>query len=595
MSNENLRTIGLALALTAAVVITYLPAFSAGFVWDDDANVSANAALRSVDGLIALWRDPSTMTQYYPLVYTTFWIEHAFFGLDPAPYHAVNVALHAANALLVWRILLLLGAPAPFWVAMVFALHPVQVESVAWITELKNLQSGFFYLCAARAYFGFELGRRGGNWRTSAAPIPQVDTRTALLYALALVCFVAAVLSKTVTATLPGALALAIWWKRGRLEARDLGPLLPLLLLVAPIGALTVGMEARLGTNRGFEWDPSWSARFLLAAQAAWFYAWKIVWPQAFAFVYPRLNPSGQILFSVLAPTLWACVLAALYFARDQIGRGPLVGVLYFGGTLLPALGFLEIYFFRFSDVADHWQYLACIGLVAVGVGSVAKAAERMGGIARGAALGFGVLAVGGLAFQSFAHSRVFESSETLFRDSITKNPSSPMCHYNLAVLAQGRGDTKTATHHYERTLELDANDIHALNNLAYLELSAGRVPRARALLTRAVDIAPDYVRARWNLGLAHERAGNARAAIRSYREALDIDLTRSVVHLNQSIAGFLAPAHLHLAKLLLREGRNEEAIAALERALAIDPSLVAARRGLKDLKAHRRRVRTAK
>ena len=186
--------------------LAYLPVLSAGFIWDDDTHVTNQPLLATWDGLRAIWLQPGATPQYYPLTHSTFWLEYHLFDLQPLGYHVVNVVLHAVNASLVWLVLERLAVPGAWLAAAVFALHPVQVETAAWITELKNLQSGLFYLLAMLAYLRFAL------------PGPGAGSKR--LYGAALLAFAGALLSKTVTSTLPAGLLICLWWKRGRLERR---------------------------------------------------------------------------------------------------------------------------------------------------------------------------------------------------------------------------------------------------------------------------------------------------------------------------------------------------------------------------------------
>jgi hypothetical protein len=210
-ANVSRRDLWLAVALVALTLIAYYPAIRGGFIWDDDRYVTDNALLRSVDGLGKIWFKPGATIQYYPLVFTTFWIERHLWGLAPAGYHVVNVVLHAASAFLVYLIMRGLAVRGAVVVALLFALHPVHVESVAWITERKNVLSGLFYLAAAFVYL------RANGWLTSADARPSPRA-----YAATLALFACALLSKTVTATLPAALLLVIWRFRPVLaDARD--------------------------------------------------------------------------------------------------------------------------------------------------------------------------------------------------------------------------------------------------------------------------------------------------------------------------------------------------------------------------------------
>ncbi len=354
----------LALTLLAATFIAYQPVWHAGFIWEDDDYVTKNQALHSVDGLQRIWSTPGTTHQYYPLVFTSFWVEYHLWRLQPFGYHLVNVILHAVNAVLLWRVLRRLGLPGAWWAAAIFALHPVNVESVAWITERKNTLSGLFYLLAALAWLRFRPLTAGETSRT-----PEWR-----FYWVALGLFACALLSKTVTCSLPAVLVLLIWWKTGRLEKRDGLALAPWFVLGAASGLMTRWMERRLGAS-GAPWELSFVQRCLVAGRALWFYAGKLIWPHDLTFSYPRWRVDAGVVWQYSFPLAALAVVAALWKVRSRIGRGPLVAVLFFAITLVPALGFFDVFPFRYSYVADHFQYIASLGLIALGAALVGRAA----------------------------------------------------------------------------------------------------------------------------------------------------------------------------------------------------------------------------
>jgi len=217
--------------IVAAVVLAFMPVFSAGFIWDDDAYVTANPLLTDPDGLKRIWFSAHTQSQYFPLTFTTLRLEYALWGLHPLGYHAVNVLLHCANALLVWALLRRLALPGAWLAAAIFALHPVQVESVAWVTELKNLQSTFFYLLALLAWLRF-ASEKNRAWR---------------FYMLTLVLYMLALFSKTTACTLPAAMLLVLWLRHEPIGWPRLFQLIPFVVLGAALGAVSVWWEGHLG------------------------------------------------------------------------------------------------------------------------------------------------------------------------------------------------------------------------------------------------------------------------------------------------------------------------------------------------------------
>ena len=330
-------------ALLAVVLfIVYAPAWYGQPIWDDD-NYLTPTKLQSWTGLKEIWVEPGTTAQYYPLVYTTFWLESHLWGQVPLGYHLLNILLQSISAFLLLKILRNLNIPGAALAAALFALHPVQVETVAWMTELKNCLSGVFCLASLLMYLHFNRNRR------------------ATAYVLALVLFVAALLSKSVTATLPAALLVIFWWKNGRLAwKKDFLPLIPFFTLGIGFGLLSAWMERTFVGAVGARYNLSMVERCLLAARALAFYLGKVVWPQNLTFIYPRWQIDASVWWQYiyLLAVLGSLVLLWLYRKKNRAG---IAAFLLFAGTLFPALGFFNVFPFRYSFVADHFQYLACI------------------------------------------------------------------------------------------------------------------------------------------------------------------------------------------------------------------------------------------
>ena len=338
--------------------LVYQPAWQGGFIWDDEGHVT-RPELRSWQGLCRIWFNLGATQQYYPLLHSAFWTEHILWGDATLGYHLLNIALHALAALLVAWILRRLAVPGAYLAAAIFALHPVQVESVAWITELKNTLSGVFYLGAALLYLRFD------------------ETRQRRLYLGALGLFVLGLLSKTVTATLPAALLVVFWWRRGRLSwRRDVLPLTPFFVLGAAAGVFTAWVERKLIGAEGAAFELSLIQRFLLGGRAVWFYLGKLLWPAKLLFIYPRWQLSQAVWWQYLFPAGALLLLAVLWGLRGR-WRGPLAGLLFFVGTLFPVLGFCNVYPFIYSYVADHFQYLASLGIITLVAAGAALLLER--------------------------------------------------------------------------------------------------------------------------------------------------------------------------------------------------------------------------
>jgi protein O-mannosyl-transferase len=539
----------LSLLLAAATVLAYLPALSAGFVWDDDSHVTDNPTLRSLAGLRRIWTEPGATPQYYPLTHTSFWVEYRLWGPRPFGYHLDNVLLHVINALLVVALLRLLGVPGAWLAGFLFALHPVNVESVAWVSERKNVLSAAFYLAAALAYLRFAppgggLGERGRR----------------RYYLLFLGTFLAALLSKSVTATLPAALLLVPYWKRGRLARRDVTPLsLPLAMGVAA-GLVTVWLEAHHVGAVGGSWDLAPAERILVAGRALWFYLGSLAWPVDLAFIYPRwkLDPASarQLLYPVAA----VAVLAGLFWERRRIGRGPLVAALFFAGTLVPALGFFNVYPFRFSFVADHFQYLACLGPLALAGAAGAAVVARWPRPAT--AVAAVVLSVLGLLSWQRAHA--FADEETLWRDTLRRNPGAWMAHLNLGALLDRSGRVDEAYRHYALALQAKPDLAGGWNNLGEAAERLGRPEEALEDFAKALRLDPGNVDATMNRANALFAMGRLDEAAAGYRRVVELRPDH-------------AAAHNNLGALLLAQGDAAGAAVQLEAAVAAQPGFARA------------------
>ena len=474
------------------VLASYWPVLDAGFIWDDDAYVSENSTLRDGEGLHRIWFEARATPQYYPLVHTSYWLEHAAWGLDPTGYHLDNVLLHFLCAWLVWRILVSLGVPGAWFAAALFALHPVHVESVAWITERKNVLSGVFYLGAMLAFLRFDppLGEAAAT-EEEGAPL---RSRRPGMYILGFLLFIAALLSKTVTVTLPAALLLIHWWKRGRLGKRQILPMAPLFVVGLGFGLMTIALEKTQVGATGAEWSLSPIERVLVAGRALCFYLEKLVWPVDLSFIYPRWQIDDGQVHQFIFPIAFGILLVALWGLRGRIGRGPIAGLLFFAGTLFPALGFFDVFPHRYSYVADHFQYLASLGVL-VPLGSAIAGA--LGRLPRPAGWAAQALILSVLGILVSLQTRPYRDIESLWLDTLSKNPDSYLAHSSLAGIQMQRGDLREAVAHYREALRVKPEDALALNNLAWFlatanEASLRDADLALELALRSVEISGD-------------------------------------------------------------------------------------------------------
>lgn len=501
------RAIGISALLFGAVILAYWPALQAQLIWDDEAHVTT-ASLRSWAGLGRIWTEVGVTQQYYPLLHSAFWLEYRLWNGNPLGYHLTNVALHALAAGLFALVLRRLAIPGAILAAALFALHPVHVESVAWISEQKNTLSTALYLGAALAYLRFDMTRGRGA------------------YVLATGCFVLGLLTKTVVATLPAALLIVFWWRRGALSwRRDVLPLLPWLVIGTAAGLFTSWVERRMLGAEGAAFDLTLVQRGLIAGRALWFYLAKLTWPANLTFIYPRwtIDPSKAWSWVPLAAALG--VLVGLWWIRRR-SRAPLAVALLFAGTLFPALGFFNVYPFQYSFVADHFAYAASLPLVAAAGAMAAATFGRLQspGLSRTAT----VFATGALALLAWSQAWVYRSNETLFRATVARNPDAWMAWNNLGK------ELMTAT---------------------------PGAPEAIACLERALALRTDYPEAHNNLGLALTQAGRARDAIPHLEISIRLRPGSFQTHNNLGIA-------------LASSGRAEEALRAFEHAAALNPTL---------------------
>ena len=543
-SARRLGAPGAAVVLAAAVLAAYYPCLRGAFLWDDDAHVTA-PALRSLRGLWRIWTEAGATQQYYPFLHSAFWAEHRLWGDSALGYHLATAALHAAAAWLVFILLRSLRFPAPLLAALLFAVHPVCTESVAWIAEQKNTLSAVLYLWAAALYLRFDAARRRRD------------------YSWALALFLLALLTKSVTATLPAALLVVLWWRRGRLRWRgDVAPLLPWLCLGACSGLFTAWMEAKFIGAEGADFSLSAADRLLLAARCICFYAAKAAWPANLMFVYPRWThlQSAQG-WASLAAVLCAA-LALLAFARRA--RGPLAGFLFFCGTLFPALGFVNVYPFLFSYVADHFQYLACLGIIVPAAWIVWRVGQAPSvGHGKGACMAALLLLV--LGALTWRQARDYRGAEALYRATIARNPDAWLMHYNLGVILGASPSTlEGAIAEYRAAVRLKPDHWRAHNNLASALLRLpGRRADAIAEYREAIRRNPSYAEARNNLAIALEDEPGGMAEAES--------LLREAARLRPSYDA----AHSNLGNLLLREGRPPaDAEAEFRKAAGIAPAV---------------------
>jgi protein O-mannosyl-transferase len=578
------RKLFLALAMALAAGWIYGPAMQGGWVWDDKTEMPQMAAIHGREALRKIWIAPTT-GDYYPVKTTLEWLEWRAWGNDTFGYHLVNVALHVLGAVLLWRLLKRLGVRCARFAGLLFVVHPIAVESVAWIDELKNTLSLPLLLLALLAYLSYDAGEPGRPGRGGR-------------YLLSLGCFLLAMLSKSSVVMFPVFLLLHAWWKRGRIRAADLRATAPFFAISLLLGLVAIRFQELHGLAGGALAVPlgGWATRTARAGRLAAFYFYKCVLPVGLRPIYPQWPVDPASLLSWLPWLAAGAGIAGLWTRRRTWGKHALLGLGWFFLNLLPVLGFIAISHFRFSWAMDHLAYLplaGLAGLAAAGLGALDVRWARSRPAWRWLALGSAAAACALLAVASHARAAAFRSDEAFWSDALARNPGAWIAENNLGNLLLARGETPAAIGHFERALRLNPSYPEAEYDLGLADAQSGRLPEAvahyaaslrlqpgngdghnnlgNALLrmgrtaqaiaeyTEALRLQPDDVHARCNLGVALQRTGQTEAATVQYREALRLQPDS-------------AEAHAGLANARARQGRLDDAIAEYGAALRLTP-----------------------
>lgn len=581
------------LLVIVATWVAYIPALCGGFVWDDYTYILHGDLTRAPDGLRRIWLTTES-PDYFPIPYSLMWLEWRVWGDRAPPYHIIGLLFHTAVVLLLARCLRRLAVPGSILIAAMFALHPVNVETAAWVYQQRTTLPMIFSLLCVLAWLRFE------------------DSSQRLWYAAALLAFVTAMLSKTSVVTLPLVLLGCAWWRRGRVSLIDVARSIPFFAVASFFGAVTIWFQYHRAIGVEIVRADSQASRLMIAGWAVWFYLYKTFIPIDLSFVYPRWTPpTGQ-------PLNWLPLIAlvaafvGLWYARRGKGRAPLAALGYFVITLLPMLGFLNIYFMKYSFVADHWLYASIIGPIALIGGWIAMVAARGSTPARIAA---GAISLA-LAVMTFQRARVFGDQITVWRDTIAKNPAAWIAYNNLGGIAMQIGRYDDARRLLTRSLELNPHNARALNNLAILQIASNDSAAAVATCDRALAVdGPRIADVHNTRGLALLTLGREFEAIDDLQKCLQIDANSVNAHMNLGKAYLragkfddaerhlrivfqLAPnqpePHALLADSLLGRGRTDEAVEQYRAAAERSPRDPAARFKLAVALSRAKRLPTA-
>jgi protein O-mannosyl-transferase len=552
----------LSFLLMLAVLVAFWPALRGGFIWDDNGHITFNETLHSFNGLRDIWFKPGATQQYYPLSFTVFWVDYHLWGLNPLGYHLQNVLMHGLAAVILWQVLKRLRAPGAGVAAAIFALHPVNVMSVAWPTELKNTLSFVLVLGAGWAYLrfaGLGIYNVPGNRGKSAVAAPAWP-----FYILSLFLFLLAMCAKTAVSFLPATLFLLLWWQRDRLRFRELWPLLPMLGIIMAMGRMTFYVEHHSAGASGPEFDVDWMRRLLISGRSFWFYLGKLFFPYQLTFIYPRWQVDPGIWWQWLFPPATAGLLGGLWLMRGRIGKGAFVALAHFYISTSLLILLVVLFMTRYSFVSDHWVYFGGVGVMALAAAGIATAL-RQRTVLKSACIGSLLLVLGVLTWRQCG---MYANIETLWRTTIQRNPGSWMPHNELGVVLLNSGRTDAALAEFQKAVEINPDLAEAHFNLGVALSRSGRNEEAMTQYQAALKLNPDFADMQNKFGLFLWQTGRNDEAITHFRAATQLKPDD-------------AEAWFNLGNSLVQIGQIKEAIASYEKAVAADPHYLQAQNNL--------------
>jgi len=538
------RQVLFAAAILAIALLAYISAMQGGFLWDDYTFLKDNWLIKAPDGLQRLWFTTQA-EDYFPLTSSMLWLEWRIWGDHAAGYHVMNVLLHAAAAVLVWRVLRRLAVPGAWLAGVFFAVHPVAAASAAWITERKNTLPMALYLLSLLAYLRYD--ERGAR----------------RAYCLSILWFLLALLAKTSVVMLPAVLLMCAWWRRGKIARRDVLRSLPFFGLALALGLATVWFQQHNVIRHQIVRPEGWASRVAATGWILGFYLFKALVPVGLCAAYPRWDVSAASPVAYLPLALIAIGFAVLWARRKSWGRGPLFAMGYFVITLLPVLGIVNMSFMKFSFVADHFQYAALIGVIAFAAGVLARAASAAGLPGRaGTFAAAGCVVV--LAVLTWDRARLYADEQQLWRDNIAKQEGSWLAWNNLGDVCFRAEKRDEAMDCFKRSIALNPKYAVAWHNLGRVNALSGKPDEAILDYSKAIDLMPDFSSAYNGRGNVLFHAGKYDLALKDYEKAI-------------ALTPHYADAYNNLGNLRVGQGRFADAIRDFDEAVRLNPDFAAA------------------
>jgi tetratricopeptide (TPR) repeat protein len=548
----NLNALAGAAIIIMVAFLAYLPSINGGFVLDDESLLANNLFIRASDGPYRLWCTTES-PDYWPATNISFWLEWRLWETKSSGYHVTNLIFHVIEALLIWIILRKLSVPGAFLAAMIFTLHPVNVESAAWIAQRKNLMSMLFFLLSILWYLKIEI-----LWPLASHPSP-------FWYWLSLAAFMLAMLGKGSAVVLPVLLLGIIWWLRS-LNRWDLVRIAPFLLLAVVLTVVNIWFQTHGEhieiRNAGF------AERLLGAGGVPWFYLYKALLPIDLAFIYPpwHIEVANALWWLPLSAVL--IITAVLWQYRKSWSRPLLFAWGFFCVSLVPVMGFTDVGFMKYSLVADHYQHIAVIGVIALAAAGWSIWHERARNRSRWMTAAIAVVTMGALSFLTWRQSGIYHNAIGLYQATLQKNPGSWIAYNNLGTELGQTGQLQEAIEYFQQAIQLKPDYADAHFNLGLALANAGRLQEAIVQYKQALRLNPDSITAHNNLGVVLTNVGRLQDAIGHYQQALQLN--------PDSIE-----AHNNLGLTLANAGRRQEAIEHYQQALRLNPDYADAHNNL--------------